>query len=107
MHTMMTEAKNLNNTIGKDCYEKPNHKKKGNINKSHAKPDTKTSIKDWCFYIGSVNHASDYGATSQFIMNHAKKICVRGNDTHEALRTNMKPDVSKWEAALKLGIPRK
>ena len=41
--------------MGKDYYKKPNCKKKGNFNKSHAKPDTKKSVEDYCFYIGSVN----------------------------------------------------
>ena len=74
--------------MGKDHYKKPNHKKKGNFNKSHAKPDTKKSVEDYFFYIGSVNRVSNYDATSQLIMNHAKKTYVRGNDVSEALRIN-------------------
>ena len=53
--------------MGKD-YKKPAHKHKCyNFKKSNSKPDTKTSVKDCCFHIESVNRASDYDAvTSKF-----------------------------------------
>ena len=81
---------------------KPAHnKQKGhNFKKSNTKPDAKKSVDHYCFYIGSVNRVSDYDTTLQFIVHHIKKTCVRGNDTSEALRTNVKPDVSKNEPTL-------
>ena len=79
--------------MGKDCHKKPNHNEKGNLSKSHDKPDAKKSIEDYCFCIGSVNRVSDYDATSQFVMNHEKKTCVRGNDMSEVLRENVKLDM--------------
>ena len=47
-----------------------------------------------------MNRVSDYDATSKFIMIHVKKTYIRGNDVFEALRTNVKPDMSKWELTL-------
>ena len=86
--------------MGKD-YRKPAYKQKGhNFKKSNSKHDTKKSVEDYCFYIGSVNRVTNYDTTSQFIMNHIKKTYVRGDDVSEALRRYVKVDTSKWEPTL-------
>ena len=79
--------------MGKEHYKKPYEKKgaiNGNQNKSN-KPVRKKSIDD----IGSVNRFSDFDDASQFIVNHAKKTYVRGDDVPEALRMSVKPDAEK------------
>ena len=81
--------------MGKDCRKPECKQKVHNFKKSNAKPNTKKSVEDYCFYIGSVNRASDYDNTSQFIANHIKKTHVRGNDASEALRTCVTPHISK------------
>ena len=81
-------------------YEKPMHEQKGssnNYNKTYDNLDAKKSVEEWFFYIRWVNRVSDFDTTSQFIINHAKKTCVRGNDVSEALRACVKPDMTKWE----------
>lgn len=65
--------------MGED-YKKPAYKQKGrsnNFNKTNNKPNTKKSIEDYCFYIGSINRVSDYDTTSQFIINDKENIYQR------------------------------
>ena len=77
--------------MGKD-YNKPTYKRGvviTNFNKTYNKPDTKKSVEDHCFYVGSVNRVVDRDNIPQFIMSHTKKTYVRGDDVSEALRTNV------------------
>ena len=86
--------------MGKDLHKKTNYEKKGNFNKSRAKPGAKKFIEDCCFRLGLVIRVSNHDATSQFITNHMKKTWIRSSNTPEVLRSNAKLGTPKWEPAL-------
>ena len=57
----------------KDCRKHACKQKEHNFKNSNTKPNTKKSVEDCCFCIGSVNRVADYDTTLQFITNHVKK----------------------------------
>ncbi len=69
----------------------------GRGNSGRGKPkhqQTKKTIEDYYFYVGSTKQASDYKTTAEFIINHIKKTFDRGNDIAEALRMLTKAEVN-------------
>ena len=60
----------------------------------------KKTLEDYWFYVGSNKQASDCDATQEFIANHIKRTCARGNDIAKALRKLEAPDTDTWKLSL-------
>ena len=73
--------------------------KGGNNNTSQA---SKKSINDYNYYLGSAKQASDYEATTEFLINHVKKVYDYGNDIGTALE-NLEPvDLTQWKPKMQV-----
>ena len=67
-------------------------------------PQIKKTIEDYYSYVGSSKQASDFKTTYDFLFNHIKETCTRGNDISETLRALKDPDTDKWKPTLVTGI---
>ena len=78
------------------------NRKNKNFNKTFKKSYTtrKKGIDDYTFYIGTSKQASDFEATSEFIINYIKRTFQHGNDISESLRTLTLQDTEKWKPKL-------
>jgi hypothetical protein len=89
---------------GKFYYKKGQGKSKGQAKGSSSTATTskesKKSITDYNYYLGSAKQASDYETTTEFLINHIKKIYDYGNDIGSALETLQPVDTSTWKPSM-------
>jgi hypothetical protein len=61
------------------------------------KKETKKSVNDYNYYLGSAKQASDYEMTTKYlIINYIAKTFEYGNDIGQALRELEYPDSDSW-----------
>jgi hypothetical protein len=73
--------------------------KGGNNNTSQT---CKKSINDYNYYLGSAKQASDYEATTEFLINHVKKVYDYGNDIGTALEDLEPVDLTQWKPKMQV-----
>jgi hypothetical protein len=62
--------------------------------------ETKKSINDWSYYLGSTKQASEFEATTEFLINYIKQNFEFGNDIAMAI-INQKPITTKiWKPSM-------
>ena len=69
--------------------------KGGNSNASAA--NKKQFVTDFNYYLGSSKQASDYETTTEFLINHIKKLNDYGNDIGTALDKLESIDTATWK----------
>ena len=72
---------------------------KGSNSGAHA---NKKSVTDYNYYLGSAKQASDYETTTEFLINHVKKVFDYGNDIGTALELLEPLDVSTWKPSMQV-----
>lgn len=60
------------------------------------KKETKKSVTDYNYYLGSAKQASDYEATTEFLVNYVIKTFDYGDDIGQALKELEYPDPVHW-----------
>jgi len=81
---------------------KGNGNSQGGRSNRTAKQDVKKTINDYNYYIGSAKQASDYGTTTEFLINHIKKTFSYGTDIGQALETLQEIDTYSWKPTMKV-----
>ena len=71
-----------------------------NRNRSQQKTESKKTLQDYTFYIGSAKQASDYNTVSRFLINHIHKTYTNGDDIANALEDGKSADVDSWKPSL-------
>ena len=62
----------------------------------------KKSINDWNYYIGSAKQASEFEATTEFLINYIKQNFEFGNDVAKAITTQEPIITELWKPSLQL-----
>ena len=63
---------------------------------SMPKKETKKSVNDYNYYLGSAKQASNYETTTKFLINYIVKTFEYGNNISQALRELEYPDPDSW-----------
>ena len=58
------------------------------------------SVNDYNYYLGSAQQASDYETTTEFLINHIKKLYEFGNDIGTALEELTELDLAKYKPTM-------
>ena len=74
---------------------------KNNNTNGRQKENSKKTLQDFAFYVGSLKKASDYKNTELFVINHIKKDFDRGNNISEALQNLEYENTDNWNTILK------
>ena len=61
-----------------------------------TRTESKKTIQDYTFYIGSNKQASDFNTTSKFMINHIRKTYTNGDDIADALESETAQDPNSW-----------
>ena len=69
-------------------------------NTSQAKGIFKKNLQDYQYYLGSAKQASDYEATTSYLINQIKKTYAYGNDIATALDRLQHVDLSPFKPTL-------
>ena len=64
------------------------------------KKDTKKSLNDYNYYLGSAKQASNYETTTEYLINYIIKTFEYGNDIGQALREFEYPDPDFWRLTM-------
>ena len=64
------------------------------------KKETKKSVNDYNYYLGSAKQASDYETTTEYLINYIVKTFEYGNDIGQALRELEYPDPDSWRLTM-------
>ena len=102
----MSEEDPLGNMSGKGRFAKKGQGKgksqtKGkNSNVSSA--GKKQYVTDYNYYLGSSKQASDYETTTEFLINHIKKLYDYGNDIGSALEKLESIDTTAWKPSMQV-----
>lgn len=67
-----------------------------------SKESKKQYITDFNYYLGSAKQASDYETTTEFVINHIKKIYDYGNDIGTALEKLEAIDTTAWRPRMQV-----
>ncbi len=70
--------------------------------RSQQKTESKKTLQDYTYYIGSAKQASDYSTVTKFLINHIRKTYTNGNDIANALEEGKSMDVDAWRPTLLL-----
>ena len=62
--------------------------------------ETKKSAKDWNYYIGSAKQASDFEATTEYLVNHIKETFDYGGDIAMAIVNQEPINTDSWKPKL-------
>jgi len=68
------------------------------------KEDTKKTLKDYSYYVGSSKQASDFETTTEFVINHIKKTFTQGQDIAESLEELTMLDPDEWKPSLQASL---
>ena len=68
--------------------------------RSQYKTDTKKTLQDYVYYIGSAKQASDYTTVTKYIINYVRKTYLDGDDIANALEKGEEADIDKWKPKL-------
>jgi hypothetical protein len=84
---------------------------RGAQNKSLGQPvgksgnvETKKSIVDYNYYLGSAKQASDYETTTEYLINYIKKTYDYGNDIGTALKNFEAVDINPWRPSMQASV---
>ena len=69
-------------------------------NKGNKPDESKKTILDYNYYVGSAKQASDYETTTQFLINHIVKTFEFGNDIGTALTELTPVDTEQWKPTM-------
>ena len=76
--------------------------KGGNSNASTA--NKKQFVTDFNYYLGSSKQASDYETTTEFLINHIKKLYDYGYDIGTALDKLESIDTATWKPSMQASV---
>jgi exo-beta-1,3-glucanase (GH17 family) len=96
-HTDMSNTKATNQKGSKSSKLKDN-------NKSHQYKPIKRTLADNVYYLGSVKQASDYEATTEFLINYIKKTFTYGMDIGTVLETLQEIDLNLYKPSLGVSL---
>ena len=68
-----------------------------NQNRSQKKTESKKTLQDYTYYIGSAKQASDYSTVTKYLINYIRKTYTNGDDVANALEEGKTVDVDKWK----------
>lgn len=74
---------------------------KGNISTTSS-AGKKQYVTDFNYYLGSSKQASDYETTTEFLINHIKKLYDYGNDIGSALEKLESIDTTAWKPSMQV-----
>jgi hypothetical protein len=86
---------------GKGKFTKKAQAKGGSNIASHS---IKKSINDYSYYLGSAKQASDYENTTEYLINHIKKVFDYGSDIGTALKLLEPISTSAWKPRMQVSI---
>ena len=69
-----------------------------------ASQSIKKSVNDYNYYLGSSKQASDYETTTEYLINHIKKVFDYGNDIGTALKLLEPINTSAWKPRMQVSI---
>jgi DNA-directed RNA polymerase len=69
--------------------------------------ESKKSIKDWNYYISSAKQASEYEATTEFLVNHIKETFEFGGDIAMAIVNQAPINTDFWKPRLQKILNKK
>jgi hypothetical protein len=96
-----------NNISGKGRFPKKNQgkgkfqPKGGNYNATNTTKQ-KQFVNDFNYYLGSARQASDYETTTEFLINHIKKLYDYGNDIGTALEKLEAVNTAVWKPRMQV-----
>jgi hypothetical protein len=95
-----------NNTSGKGRFTKKGQGK-GKSQKKGSNSNTSTASKkqyvtDYNYYLDSSKHASDYETTTEFLINHIKKLYDYGSNIGSALEELESNDTTAWKPSMQV-----
>ena len=61
---------------------------------------SKQSVTDWNYCIGSAKQASEFEATTEYLLNHIKENFEYGNDIATAISDQEPVETEKWKPTL-------
>jgi hypothetical protein len=68
--------------------------------RSENQENKKSTIKDWNYYISSAKQASEYEATTEFLVNHIKETFDVGGDRAMAIVNQVRINTDSWKPGL-------
>ena len=69
-----------------------------------ASQSIKKSVNDYNYYLGSSKQASDYETTTEYLINHIKKVFDYGNDIGTSLKLLEPINTSAWKPRMQVSI---
>ena len=72
----------------------------GHFNRNRSqqkKTESKKTLQDYTYYIGSAKQASDYNTVTKYIINHIQKQYNNGDDIAKALEEGKTADMDAWK----------
>ena len=73
-----------------------------NRTRSQQKTESRKTLQDYTYYIGSAKQASDYNTVTKYLINYVRKTYTNGDDIANALDDGTPVDINDWKPTLSI-----